>query len=418
MSDRDNTLYRQEALDNAGQRSFGSTLVAQPLSLRITTLIVTAFTFLVIIFLAYGEYARKVTVVGYLQPDGGITRVSSRKNGIAEKLLFKDGDLVAKDAPLLRVKVPVTLANGEEAHHQIMVELSFQKKELTLSLQRARSKFQIDNNWHTVKLASLNKERQQIISEQKLQQLQSNIMAKQQQAIRELKESDFVSEYQLLEIEASHLQKKRERIQLSQKLTKILSNIEGIKHQKSVLPDILHNKIQDTKLQLSALNQRITEINGQAEYLIKAPVAGRITALNIKEGDPVISGERIFAIVPENSPLYAQLLIPSRAAGFISQGQLVRIMYDSYPYQQFGTHAGAIVSVSNAVIDPADNRAPAAINEPVFVAKVRLNKASIMAFGEEYSLQADMLLTADIVQAKRSILEWMLEPLYTLRGRT
>jgi hypothetical protein len=29
-----------------------------------------------------------------------------------------------------------------------------------------------------------------------------------------------------------------------------------------------------------------------------------------------------------------------------------------------------------------------------------------------------MILTADIVLAKRSIFDWMLEPLYTLRGRT
>ncbi|MEH6556894.1 MAG: HlyD family efflux transporter periplasmic adaptor subunit [Oceanicoccus sp.] len=418
MNKHGNNLYRQEALDNANQHSFGSTLIAQPLSLRIVTLIVTIFMLLITIFLAYGEYARKVTVVGYLEPEGGITRVSSSKNGIAEKLLFRDGDFVEKDAPLLRVKVPFILANGEEAYQKIMQELRFQKEELRLAIQRARSKFQTDKQWHEVKLALLNKERKQIVSEQKLQKMQSNILEKQQHAIRELKESNFVSEYQLLEIEESHLQKQREQIQLSQRLTKIGLNIEGIKYSKSMLSDALHKDVQDARLRLSVLNQRITEISGQAEYLIKAPSSGRITALTIKEGGPIKAGERLLAIVPENSQLYAQLLIPSRAAGFIVQGQPVRIMYDSYPFQQFGTQAGAIVSVSNAVINPAENRGPAAANEPVFVAKVRLSKTSITAFGEEYPLQADMLLTADIVQAKRSILEWMLEPLYSLRGRT
>ncbi len=93
-------------------------------------------------------------------------------------------------------------------------------------------------------------------------------------------------------------------------------------------------------------------------------------------------------------------------------------MYDGFPYQRFGTHAGTIISVSDAAISPGELAAPLQIQEPVFLAKVALNKGTITAFGKERPLQADMLLTADIVQAKRSILEWMLDPLYALRGRT
>jgi membrane fusion protein len=93
-------------------------------------------------------------------------------------------------------------------------------------------------------------------------------------------------------------------------------------------------------------------------------------------------------------------------------------MYDGFPYQRFGTQSGTIISISDAAISPGELAGPLQIQEPVFVAKVALDKGTITAYGEERPLQTDMLLTADIVQAKRSILDWILDPLYALRGRT
>ena len=82
--------------------------------------------------------------------------------------------------------------------------------------------------------------------------------------------------------------------------------------------------------------------------------------------------------------------------------------------------SGSAHSPARLFQSPMQPSAPGSwqIQEPVFVAKVALDKGTITAYGEEHPLQTDMLLTADIVQAKRSILDWILDPLYALRGRT
>jgi membrane fusion protein len=48
---------------------------------------------------------------------------------------------------------------------------------------------------------------------------------------------------------------------------------------------------------------------------------------------------------------------------------------------------------------------------------VALARQSIDAFGREVALQPDMTLSADVILEKRSLLEWLFEPLFGVRGR-
>jgi membrane fusion protein len=56
------------------------------------------------------------------------------------------------------------------------------------------------------------------------------------------------------------------------------------------------------------------------------------------------------------------------------------------------------------------------VEEPVYRVVASLDAQSVRAFGRLYPLQAGMLLEADIVLERRSLLEWILEPLYSVSG--
>jgi membrane fusion protein len=45
----------------------------------------------------------------------------------------------------------------------------------------------------------------------------------------------------------------------------------------------------------------------------------------------------------------------------------------------------------------------------------RLDDQEISAYGRKLSLQADMLLRADIILEKRSLMNWFLDPLLSVR---
>tara|TARA_B100000929_G_scaffold260990_1_gene225517 strand:+ start:31 stop:234 length:204 start_codon:yes stop_codon:yes gene_type:complete len=62
-------------------------------------------------------------------------------------------------------------------------------------------------------------------------------------------------------------------------------------------------------------------------------------------------------------------------------------------------------------------QSPVPIQEPVYLVRAELNSRKIEAYGQELSLKIGMTLSADIKLKDRSLLEWLLEPLYTLHGK-
>ena len=55
--------------------------------------------------------------------------------------------------------------------------------------------------------------------------------------------------------------------------------------------------------------------------------------------------------------------------------------------------------------------------ESAYRVKVALERQTVDAFGREVPLQPDMTLRADIILERRSLIEWLLEPLLSVRHR-
>jgi membrane fusion protein len=129
------------------------------------------------------------------------------------------------------------------------------------------------------------------------------------------------------------------------------------------------------------------------------------------DGESVDPQHLQLEIVPQGAPLQAILFIPTRAAGFAQVGQRVRLRYDAFPYENFGTHEGRIVRISRTMLTDSDITAPVLPSEPAYEAVVSLDKPTIDAYGKEVALKPDMLLQADIVLDRVSLARWLLGPL-------
>ena len=123
-------------------------------------------------------------------------------------------------------------------------------------------------------------------------------------------------------------------------------------------------------------------------------------------------------IVPSGSELQAELYVPSRAAGFIAEGQVVRLLYDAFPYTRFGPGFGAIAAISTAVLRPEEVGAAVKVTEPVYRVVVNLKAAFMQGYGRMMPLQSGMALTADILLEDRSFLDLLLDPLRAATRRT
>jgi membrane fusion protein len=152
--------------------------------------------------------------------------------------------------------------------------------------------------------------------------------------------------------------------------------------------------------------------------VIIATVDGQVSALPVHVGDVAQAGSVVAMLTPANSPLEAELAVPTRAAGFIEPGQNVRLMYDAFPHQKFGAAEGMIRSVSQAAMTPEDIRIPGVqVGEPMFIVRVKLKTDKMTGYGRDFQLRPGLMLAADVVLDRRSLLEWLLDPLFAIGRR-
>jgi len=94
-------------------------------------------------------------------------------------------------------------------------------------------------------------------------------------------------------------------------------------------------------------------------------------------------------------------------------------MLQAFPYQRFGTVRGEITTISRTVLSPTEITIPGLkIEEPVFRVRAALPREEIQAYGESIPLQPGMLLSADIVFDRRSLVRWLFDPLFAVASRT
>jgi membrane fusion protein len=73
--------------------------------------------------------------------------------------------------------------------------------------------------------------------------------------------------------------------------------------------------------------------------------------------------------------------------------------------------------VSQQILLPHQvKRLPMQLTEPVFLINAILDNQQLNANGDKVELKAGMLFQAEITLSNRSLLEWLLSPIYSLRG--
>lgn len=160
---------------------------------------------------------------------------------------------------------------------------------------------------------------------------------------------------------------------------------------------------------LAGLRVQKAQMSGRGTIVVTAPVSGQVAALPLTSGQSVRPHEMAIALLPDGGRLEAELFVPTRAAGFIQQGQTARLQLDAFPYQRFETVEGEVILVSRAIFDPSELPVSLGLSEPVYRVIVSIPVQHIDAYGERFPLQAGMTLRAHVIQEERRLWEVLLE---------
>jgi membrane fusion protein len=329
-----------------------------------------------------------------------------------------EGQFVEEGAPLLTVQVGETDSQGGDVDGAVLQALTRQRAALLEQIMLEQGRTAEESTRLHDAVVGLGGEITALQAQFAEQHLRSAVAEEQITKVRELVAKGYISEVEFERRRDNYLAQRQNEAALVGQIVEKQSDASQQDHALEELPGQLAARLSVLRGAAADLDARLAETSGRRAYELRAPVAGRVSALQARVGlvaDPTVPQ---LAIVPAGSLLEAELLVPARAIGFLAPGQTVRLAYEAFPYQRFGLHRGRVQNVSATLLRPAEIVGPIAISDPSYRVTVTLDQQSIEAFGRAFPLGADMTLKANIVFDRRSLLDWVLDPIRSLRGRS
>jgi len=418
------TLFRTEVIVARQTQWLGPVLLAPRISHGFFMVFAAAAIAAILSLLFFAEYTRKARVNGWLIPQQGVVRIYAPQAGVVTRIDVREGAEVAKGAPLLTVSTEVHSAALGATREEIVHRLTERRDSLAAQRQRQQQLFAEETDSLTKRLETLRSEQKHLDQEIEVQHARMKLASEDAARQRVLRQKDITTVQRLLEAQQNELQQSATLQTLERNRATIDREVFELQGQLRQSPLKNLTLLAEIDRGVAALEQDLAEAEIKRQLVITAPQAGTVTEIQVESGGGVNTTVPLLSIVPEGSKLEAQLFSPSRAIGFVRPGQHVLLRYQAFPYQKFGYYEGQVASVSRSAVSPSEMTQQLSgltslygPNEPVYRITVDLASQTATAYGEHVPLQPGMQLEADVLIESRRLIEWVLDPLFTLTGK-
>ncbi len=412
-------LFRQEVIDARRGDWLGGIIVVTPLSRWILTTWSLALAASILLFLIFGQYTRRETVTGQLVPSAGLLNVSAFTTGTVTQVRVYDGQAVHRGDPLMEISSEQDSASLGNTHALVSRQLDDQRVRLQADLQTQQEVLAQQTQALTDKVALLRSQIIEINAQLAIQQQQADSAKNILERIKPLEIKGYVSALQVEQQESTMLDAQAQYKALMRQQLDLHQQADTAAQQLAQAPLDASIRRNDTERKLADINQSTAQNEVQRAVVLHAPCDGVVSNLLLKRGQMVAAGQSLLSLLPSDSILQAQLLVPSRAVGFIEPGSRVVLRYQAFPYQKFGQHFGHVVEISRSSLTSAEvasltGSSPQQNQPPLYRVQVALDSQAVQAYGRAEGLRPGMALDADVLMEQRRLIEWVFEPLYGL----
>lgn len=411
------SLFRLEAIEYQRTRAWAGATTAPPVATWLLTAFLTLSVASAILFLALGTYGRKESVPGYLAPVGGIAKVLPQASGVVGELYVAEGDTVRAGQQLLLVRSERRGAQGQGVDASVIERLGVKRDAVADRIELERRTADVQRRSLSDALAGLEAEVATMAESMRTQRERLKVAHDQVESVRPTVAQGVTSMTEFRRRQDIELSLQQAATDLYRQISTKAVDVREKRHALVELEAKTADNLAVLRAAVADAEAAIAEARGKQGYMVSAPVSGRINSLQAWIGMSAETTMPFMSIVPENASLEVALLVPARAIGFVAKGQTLRLAFDPFPSQRFGFYSGTIVSVADTLLKPAESTGPMAPKEPSYRVTARLERQTITAYGSEIPLRPDTTLKADIVFDRRSLIEWLFDPLLSARGR-
>ncbi|KVD85274.1 anibiotic ABC transporter [Burkholderia stagnalis] len=413
------SLFRQEALDATSHKLMGTVSLYSPPWRWLMIAVATATTLAVVAFLVFGTYTKRERVAGQLLPAKGLLTVAPPLMGTVTDTRVREGQIVAAGAELMAVSAEVATELGG-TRERVGEQLRLQRTRLEADLASQSQLSDEANRGLRARAAALNDQLAQIALLKTQRTRQTELALRQLGKLQSMREQGYASNSQVEQQEAALLDAQARLQDLARQRLDVEQQLDQLRQQLRELPLNTRNQQNDIERKLADVDQSIAENEARRAVILRAPQASVVAALLAKPGQVVNAGQSVVSLLPQGAQLEAQLMVPSRAIGFVRPGARVVLRYQAYPFQKFGQQFGRVAEVSRTALSPqevANLTGQTNVPEQLYRVVVALDRQDILAYGKREALRPGMALEADVLIDKRRLIEWVLEPLYALGRR-
>ena len=396
---------------------------------------------LTIAWLSLGRIDIVASASGRIVPTGSVKLVQAATSGIVRGIYVRDGDMVRRGQPLIDLDPTMSGAEEEQATRALQAaQLDVARNQaiadaiagrgmhfapppgtdpLVAETQRRLIEAQVNSTMASI--SGLAAATSASLSEaqgagQQIRKYDDTLPI----IDRELRNLDELDRYGLIPRQRLFEMRRQRRSELGDRdvavaqRSRALSDAEKFGQQRTqARAEALRQALADlAKAQSDAAlrSEEVTKARQKSRLQrLSAPVDGTIQQLSVHTVGGVVEPVKpIMIVVPQDS-LVVDAKILNRDVGFVRLGQDAVVKLEAFPFTQYGTVPGRILSISP---DAVDDRKLG----PIYMARIELLRSAIQADGREIALSPGMSATVDIKTGQRSILQFLVSPIDRARA--
>jgi hemolysin D len=402
------------------------------------------------------------TASGKVVPTGRTKTVQPLETGIVAAILVNDGDHVSAGQMVMRLDETTAAAERNHIGHDLLVSqldaarlvalragwetgadlgASFVPPEEASAAQIARTRAAMIEQAAAQenKIAALDQQILQKTAEAEeiaatIAKLQASLpfLAEQADIRRNAMKIEFGNRIADLDAQIKLADQKNDLIVQQRKAAENSAARKSLERQRQQARSEYANKIlsdlADAEQKVAGLTEDAVKADDKLDQqLLRAPVDGTVQQLAVHTvGGVVTPAQQVMMIVPEDSHLEVEAMVPNRDIGFVRPDQEAQVKIDTFNFTRYGLLHGKVLTVSHDAIvrdKPQDKTNPTKSqtaltdsSEPqgqefVYTAGISLDRTQLEVEGRMVNLTPGMAVTVEIKTGSRRVIEYLLSPL-------
>ncbi|WP_417828855.1 HlyD family type I secretion periplasmic adaptor subunit [Thalassospira sp.] len=381
------------------------------------------------------EIKETAITFGQVMPTGAVNKIQHLEGGIIEEIRVRDGDLVEKGQVLVRLRADGAQAELSQTETRLgnlqleaeryralaegrepdFTRLMMQYPELAQNQDEIyRIQTELDANQSEilqVQIKERNAELAQLSEQEATLRKSVDLLSQEVTMRRSLYEQGLNSKVLFLNIQ--------------RELNEAQGNLSGVIAEKARAREtIAEANLRLNELEKSQREEAITELGrlggeiAQAREALRklrdrverleivAPTRGYIKGLQFTTiGGVIAPAQVVMELVPVDDVLIAETRISTEDIGHVHLGQPVTVKVSAFDFIRYGGISGDLVSISASTFVDEEGR-------PYYKGRVALDKDFVGEGATAQKIIPGMTVQADIQTGERTLLEYLLKPVY------